>query len=129
MPAGDRTGPVGYGPRTGRGAGFCSGFAAPGFANTGLANPVLANPGFGGGRGFGRARGAGFRGGRGRGFGRGFGFGRPWAAPYPGYGYEPGPAAPAPEDELSALKQEAGFLKTELDNINQRISELQSGND
>lgn len=119
MPAGDRTGPVGYGPRTGRGVGFCSGFAAPGFAN----------PGFGGGRGLGRGRGAGFRWGRGRGFGRGFGYGRPWAAPYPGYEYYPGPAAPAPEDELSALKKESEFLKTELDNVNQRISELQSGDD
>ena len=33
MPAGDGTGPQGMGSRTGRGAGFCSGFNVPGFAN------------------------------------------------------------------------------------------------
>ena len=30
MPFGDGTGPSGHGPRTGRGAGFCSGGAVPG---------------------------------------------------------------------------------------------------
>ncbi len=33
MPWGDRTGPWGFGPRTGRAAGFCSGFGMPGFMN------------------------------------------------------------------------------------------------
>ena len=33
MPGGDRTGPWGMGPRTGRGAGFCSGYRMPGFMN------------------------------------------------------------------------------------------------
>lgn len=51
MPFGDRTGPLGQGPRTGRGAGLCSGFAVPGYMNQG--------GGFGS---FGRGRG----GGRGR---------------------------------------------------------------
>ena len=55
MPAGDRTGPWGLGPRTGRGLGLCAGFAAPGYAYRG--------PGLGLGRGYGL----------GRGFGRGFG--------------------------------------------------------
>ncbi|NLI70166.1 MAG: DUF5320 domain-containing protein [Firmicutes bacterium] len=32
MPGGDGTGPRGFGPRTGRGAGFCSGYAWPGYA-------------------------------------------------------------------------------------------------
>jgi len=49
MPQGDRTGPNGQGPMTGRGRGFCSGFNGSGFAN----------PGFG--RGFGRGRCFGFR--------------------------------------------------------------------
>jgi len=31
MPRGDGTGPMGLGPMTGRGAGFCAGFPAPGF--------------------------------------------------------------------------------------------------
>ncbi|MEA1871201.1 MAG: DUF5320 family protein, partial [Candidatus Bipolaricaulota bacterium] len=34
MPRGDRTGPGGMGPMTGRGAGYCSGSAAPGFMNS-----------------------------------------------------------------------------------------------
>jgi|SRR6056297_3047677 len=118
MPAGDRTGPVGYGPMSGRAAGFCAGYGAPGYTNPGF--------GFGRGRGWGRGGGFGFRGGFGRGFGRGFGFGRPWAAPYAGYGYYSAPTAPTPQDELSVLKQESEYLKTELENINKRISEVQS---
>src|SRR6056297_1652458 len=117
MPAGDRTGPVGYGPMTGRAAGLCAGYGVPGYTN----------PGFGRGRGFGRGGGFGFRGGFGRGAGRGFGFGRAWGpAPYAGYGYYPAPAAPGSQEELNALKQESEYLKTELENINKRISELQT---
>ena len=59
MPRGDRTGPMGAGPMTGRAAGFCAGYGTPGFAGLGG----------GGGRGFGRG------GGWGRGCGRG------WIAP------------------------------------------------
>ena len=33
MPFGDGTGPMGLGPMTGRGAGFCAGFGRPGFTN------------------------------------------------------------------------------------------------
>ena len=78
MPLGDRTGPWGLGPMTGRGMGYCAGFPVPGFMN----------PGYGFGYGFGR--GFGFD----RGFGRGLGFGRgrgwrragflpAWGYPYP----------------------------------------------
>jgi len=49
MPGGDRTGPVGMGPMTGRAAGFCAGFPVPG----------NATPGGGRGMGMGRARGFG----------------------------------------------------------------------
>lgn len=49
MPRGDGTGPMGMGPVTGRGAGYCTGYAIPGFAN-------YEGAGFGrrmgGGRGF-----------------------------------------------------------------------------
>ncbi len=125
MPLGDQTGPMGFGSMTGRAAGFCAGYGVPGYTN----------PVFGRGRGFGWGRGYGFRGGWGRGFGRGFG--RAWAAPYPaysGYGYYPpaaptapaAPASPTAQDELGALQRESEYLKTELDNINRRISELQS---
>jgi hypothetical protein len=33
MPRGDRTGPAGMGPMTGRAAGYCAGYNAPGFTN------------------------------------------------------------------------------------------------
>ncbi|MBA7569646.1 hypothetical protein ES708_11387 [subsurface metagenome] len=33
MPGGDRTGPTGMGPMTGRGVGYCAGYQVPGFAN------------------------------------------------------------------------------------------------
>lgn len=33
MPGGDGTGPLGRGPRSGRGAGYCSGYHRPGYAN------------------------------------------------------------------------------------------------
>ncbi|MBS3818893.1 DUF5320 domain-containing protein [bacterium] len=67
MPRGDRTGPMGVGPRTGRGMGYCSGYSQPGFMNPG--------PGMGLARGFGRATG----------FGRGMAFGRRrgWAGSHP----------------------------------------------
>lgn len=75
MPFGDRTGPWGFGPMTGRAMGYCAGFPAPGFMN----------PGFGSGRGFGFGRGFG------RGLGRGLGFGRGrgwrWNAYWPSLGY------------------------------------------
>jgi hypothetical protein len=35
MPWGDRTGPLGLGPRTGRGLEFCSGYDVPGYMNPG----------------------------------------------------------------------------------------------
>jgi hypothetical protein len=58
MPGGDRTGPMGAGPKTGRAAGFCAGYDTPGYMNI--------SPGRGGR--FGR--------GRGGGLGRTYGWGR-----------------------------------------------------
>ena len=34
MPRGDGTGPRGFGPMTGRAAGYCAGYSTPGFANS-----------------------------------------------------------------------------------------------
>jgi hypothetical protein len=68
MPFGDRTGPRGMGPMTGRGAGYCTGFRWPGFANL---IPGSARGGFG--LGF-RTWYGGRRGSWGRGRGRGFGW-------------------------------------------------------
>ena len=48
MPQGDRTGPNGQGPMTGRRMGFCSGSNTPGCMNSGFGR------GLGRGRGFGR---------------------------------------------------------------------------
>lgn len=84
MPAGNGTGPLGMGPMTGRGAGYCSGYQVPGFMNP-LAGGVFRGRPRAGMYGYyprgafipyGRAPGSMPR--RGRGFGgfRGFGPGR-----------------------------------------------------
>ena len=85
MPGGNRTGPLGMGTMTGRGAGYCAGNTVPGYMN-----PY-------GGRGLGMARGRGYGRGFGRGFGRGYAF-MP-AGNYPAYqpgAYYPYPPSPAP---------------------------------
>ena len=110
MPAGDRTGPWGLGPRTGRGLGYCSGYGAPGYAY----------PGYG--RGFGRGFGRGM--GRGRGFRR-FGLGGLWGYPSPpmapyGYGYPP-----AREDEAAWLSDQAKDLEQQLQQIRARLTDLE----
>ncbi|HMA99367.1 MAG TPA: DUF5320 domain-containing protein [Spirochaetota bacterium] len=121
MPGGDRTGPAGMGPMTGRAAGYCAGYTAPGYVN-----PVPgAGYGYGRGRGWGRGRGFGFRGGVGTVPAGG-------AYPYtPAYNY---PAAPAmqPEQEASVLRDQAKALENNLKQINKRLQDLednQTGND
>jgi len=122
MPRGDRTGPMGFGPKTGRGMGFCAGYNAPGFMNPG--------PGFG----YGMGRGFG------RGLGRGMGRGNRWgfyAAGQPGWGYGQGYYHPAfdysgdiashnmsERDEARYLKNQAEELARALDEINTRLDEL-----
>ncbi len=71
MPFGDGTGPMGLGPMTGRGAGFCAGFGRPSFASPmlgyrhphgyGYSIPAWPRWGYGLGRGFGRGFGRGWR--------------------------------------------------------------------
>ena len=34
MPRGDGTGPMGLGPMTGRGVGYCAGYSVPGYMNS-----------------------------------------------------------------------------------------------
>lgn len=102
MPRGDRTGPAGAGPMTGRRAGYCSGFGTPGFVNPAMPGQVY---------------GFGFRGG-----------GRGWrnmanATGLPGwqrFGYTPS----APQDETESLKAQATWLKDQLAAIDQRIEGL-----
>lgn len=99
MPGGDGTGPMGYGPMSGRAAGYCAGFPVPGYTNSGRGGFV--------------GRGGGFRG-RGRGWAR---------MPMP-----IGPAimpTETPEQELDGLKQQAELLQSSLNQINSRIEQFQ----
>ncbi len=113
MPAGDRTGPMGLGPMTGRGAGYCAGYAMPGYMN-----PM---PGYGWGMG------------RGMGFGRGRGGGRGWRHWYHATGlpFWARTAAPlatdAPADaEARALRAQAAQMERTLEEIRRRLAELES---
>jgi len=104
MPGGDRTGPLGRGPMTGRSAGFCAGYQNPGYAN----------PGFG--RGLGRGWGRGF----GRGYwGRGRGF---WSREYqPDPYYQP---SLNKDEEKTYLESMLKSLEEEIKAIRERIQEL-----
>lgn len=119
MPGGDRTGPMGLGPMTGRGAGYCAGYGVPGYMN-----PMPGGRGFGYGFGGGRGRGRGWR--------HGFyatglpGWARggmpvpfvPYAAPYAPY------AAPTAESERSFLQAQLGAFQEQMGQIQQRLDEL-----
>ncbi len=59
MPRGDRTGPFGEGPKTGRQMGYCAGYEGPGFANM---QQNWSRTGRGFGRGFGHGFGRGQKG-------------------------------------------------------------------
>jgi hypothetical protein len=67
MPRGNGTGPAGFGPMTGRAAGYCAGYPVPGYMNP-IPGRGFRTPGYG----F-SGRGRGFFG-RGRSRGRGIGF-------------------------------------------------------
>jgi len=117
MPRGDRTGPGGMGPMTGRGAGYCAGYGVPGFAN-----PAF---GRGFGMGFGRGRGRGFGGG---GFGWRNGFYATGAPGWMGFGGYAAPyQAPDAETEKQALKSEAKAVRAGLEAIDKRLAELEAG--
>jgi len=98
MPRGNKTGPAGQGPLTGRGRGYCAGYNQPGFMT----------PGFGGGRGWGR------------GLGRGFGRRDFW-----GYGpYQPYQPQITKKEEKEILEDEVTDLEEELKAIKARLTEL-----
>lgn len=124
MPRGDQTGPMGQGPRTGRGAGKCSGSEVPGFVS------APGGRGAGGGGG-GRGRGGGGRGRRNMFHATGLtGWQRDAAA-------EPAaePVTPPPvtvnqvteEQEIEALKVQANDTAAKLEAIQQRIDALAAG--
>ena len=129
MPGGDRTGPLGWGPMTGRAAGLCAGYPVSGFVN-----PLP-------GRGFGRGWGTGRGGGRGHrnwfcatgltGWQRaGYGY-----LPYGGFApYATPSAAPyypsyqqglSKEDELNELKYQAEHFEDALKGVKKRMVEIE----
>lgn len=108
MAQGDKTGPMGQGPMTGRGLGYCAGYDSPGLTR-----------GFGGDRGQSRGFGGGCSQGRGRGFsrgmGRGFGFNSPNTTQFQGPN----------NDEISSLKAQAESLKRAQQEIERRLNDLE----
>lgn len=109
MPRGDRTGPLGLGPGTGRTFGYCYGYDSPGY---------MKGAGGGMGRGFAYGRGMG----RGRGFGHGIGFGAFNPGFMPGY---PWMQSMSKEDEIKLLKSQADALSRSQKDIEKRLGELE----
>ncbi len=119
MPGGDRTGPAGMGPTTGRGAGFCAGYSIPGCMNSPF------DWGLGRGRGGGRGR-------------------RNWfhATGLTGWqrytdhpistAYAEGTAsyglAATKEQKLETLKNQAKFLEDSLKDIKKRMDQMEKEN-
>jgi hypothetical protein len=117
MPRGNKTGPWGAGPMSGRAAGYCAGYPVPGFMN----------PRRGFGRGFGR--------GWGRGFGRGWYAYPPPVIVQPAYPqiYPPATQQQSPEQEVATLETyqkelvaEKADLEKEMDDIKARIEALKA---
>jgi hypothetical protein len=112
MPGFDGTGPLGQGPRTGGGFGYCPPVGEP----TASGAPVV----YGAGRGGlprGGGRGFAFGGGRGRRFGG--------AAPAgPGYAPDPASARMTAEQEVAWLQEQAQLLQEQLNQTNARIEDL-----
>ncbi len=116
MPRGDRTGPRGLGPMTGRTVGYCAGYSVPGFMN----------PIGGYGRGLGKR------------WGRGFGRGRivyPQQRGQPAYppAHQPVTQPQSPEQGVAALESyqkeleaEKVDLEQEMGSIKTRIEELKA---
>jgi len=123
MPRGNRRGPAGAGPMTGRGMGYCAGYDVPGYAS-GPGGGMGAHYGYG--RGPGRGRMGGYRH-----PGRGMGWGRPV---YPwGYGEEWDPRLQAPpavdrETRASYLKEEIDMLSAQLEHLKSELQHV-SGDD
>lgn len=115
MPGFDGTGPLGAGPRTGGGFGYCPPYGGPAYNGS-------PYPYYGVGRG-GYPRG----GGRGRawGGGRGRGYGFPAYPAYPP-AYPPAPfGGSSPREELDFLRAQEKGIRDELDSIRSRIGELE----
>ena len=119
MPFGDGTGPLGLGPMTGRGAGYCAGYNMPGYLN-----PIPGRGYFGWGRGW---------------FGRGRGWRNWWritdlpgwyraSVGLPAFGrrwfYSPFVSDIGPDQERELLTQELENLKEEMKIIKDKLRDL-----
>ena len=100
MPRGDRSGPSGEGPNTGRGMGYCTGNTHPDYMNSLSGRGGGYGRGFHGGPGFGRGAGLRFRG----------GFGS----------YSPGNTSDVSEKTL--IENEIRILKDQLSGLEDRLS-------
>lgn len=112
---GDGTGPLGQGPMTGRGAGYCGGYDRPGFMN-----PY--------GRGY-------FGWGRGRGWRNWYratglpgwrraGLGLPALRRYPFPGYPAASYQPTVKEEKEILSEQLKALNEEVEAVEKRLKEL-----
>jgi uncharacterized protein DUF5320 len=101
MPGGDKTGPSGMGPMTGRGVGFCAGSNAPGYMNSG----------------FGRGRGMGGGGGRGR-------RNQFLATGQPGW-MRSNPAVPVADTQKDALQDQLESLQNQLSEIQEKLDKFE----
>lgn len=95
MPGGDRTGPQGMGPMTGRGAGYCRGAGEPGQAS--------GRMGWGGG---------------GRGWRHRF-----WATGQPGW-MRQASAGQEPDRERQTLADQVSALSAQLDTLRARLAQM-----
>lgn len=119
MPGGDRTGPAGLGPMTGRGAGYCAGFAGPGYIN-----PIPGHGSWGWGRGRGGGRG------RCRWFHWHYAPGMAgWPSVnlgWPAASYVSPFSVMTRQQELDVLKGQAEYFEDVLDSLRQRIEQLEA---
>ncbi len=126
MPRGSRNGPQGYGPMTGRAAGYCAGNSVPGYQNS-----VPGRAGLGAGQGFG---------GRGReSMDQFYATGLPeWQRgaggpavypPVPPYPVAPpytgAPVQVTPQQEADALRNQIGYMEESIKAAQERITELE----
>ena len=107
MPKGDQTGPYGYGPMSGRGAGFCAGYDMPGYAHPGMFGRGMRMRAWGG-RGM---RHRFYTGGR-----HGWMGNAAYAVPYP--------VDVTPEEKQDMLKTREAWLKEQLEEVRQDLSEV-----
>ncbi|AKJ39541.1 DUF5320 domain-containing protein [Methanosarcina barkeri] len=117
MPNGDRKGPMGDGPKTGRAMGYCSDSDSPGYMTRVPADEsrnIGRGAKRGAGRGAGRRAGVGFCCRKTPVFGRVGGFAARGRSP--GYFY-PEPVQVREESNIDALEDRIGSLKQELETL------------